>query len=55
MSVNNNELSYNEFKEEVQKDYKLACVSRQMSLLARKDVLGGKAKFGVFGDRNNFV
>ncbi len=50
MSVNNNELSYNEFKEEVQKDYKLACVSRQMSLLARKDVLGGKAKFGVFGD-----
>lgn len=37
-------------KEQVLADYKLAHVSRQMSLLGRKEVLGGKAKFGIFGD-----
>ncbi len=31
-------------------DYKLAVVSRETSLLGRKEVLGGKAKFGIFGD-----
>jgi pyruvate/2-oxoglutarate/acetoin dehydrogenase E1 component/TPP-dependent pyruvate/acetoin dehydrogenase alpha subunit len=31
-------------------DYRLACVSREMSLLGRKEVLTGKAKFGIFGD-----
>ena len=38
------------FKKEVLNDYKIACVSRNMSLLARKEVLGGKATFGIFGD-----
>ncbi len=32
------------------KDYRLACESRQASLLGRKEVLTGKAKFGIFGD-----
>ncbi|CAN5305531.1 alpha-ketoacid dehydrogenase subunit alpha/beta [soil metagenome] len=31
-------------------DYKIACLSRQMSILGRKEVLTGKAKFGIFGD-----
>jgi len=37
-------------KEEVLKDYRLAFESRQASLLGRKEVLTGKAKFGIFGD-----
>lgn len=44
------ELSYEEFKQEVLADYKLACESREASLLGRKEVLTGKAKFGIFGD-----
>ncbi|MEZ0542580.1 alpha-ketoacid dehydrogenase subunit alpha/beta [Fibrella arboris] len=31
-------------------DYQIACESRQVSLLGRKDVMGGRAKFGIFGD-----
>lgn len=31
-------------------DYRLCCISREMSLLGRKEVLTGKAKFGIFGD-----
>jgi len=31
-------------------DYRLACYSREASLLGRKEVLTGKAKFGIFGD-----
>lgn len=38
------------FIEEVVSDYKLACESREASLLGRKEVLTGKAKFGIFGD-----
>ena len=50
MSAEGSELSFAEFKKEVITDYKTACLSRNMSLLARKEVLGGKAKFGIFGD-----
>ncbi|MCT4587982.1 MAG: thiamine pyrophosphate-dependent enzyme [Carboxylicivirga sp.] len=50
MSAERSELSFSEFKKEVITDYKTACLSRNMSLLARKEVLGGKAKFGIFGD-----
>jgi pyruvate/2-oxoglutarate/acetoin dehydrogenase E1 component/TPP-dependent pyruvate/acetoin dehydrogenase alpha subunit len=38
------------FVQEVIADYKLACESREASLLGRKEVLTGKAKFGIFGD-----
>jgi 2-oxoisovalerate dehydrogenase E1 component len=38
------------YKEEVLSDYRIACESRQVSLLGRKEVLTGKAKFGIFGD-----
>src|ERR1044072_8018705 len=43
-------LSYDKFKEEVLDDYRLVCESREASLLGRKEVLTGKAKFGIFGD-----
>ena len=43
-------LSKEEFKQEVLNDYKLANESRQASLMGRKEVLTGKAKFGIFGD-----
>ncbi|MEO6893621.1 MAG: thiamine pyrophosphate-dependent enzyme [Ginsengibacter sp.] len=42
-------LSFEKFKEEVLKDYKMVCESRETSLLSRKEVLTGKAKFGIFG------
>lgn len=43
-------LSFEAFREEVLKDYRIACESREASLLGRKEVLTGKAKFGIFGD-----
>jgi pyruvate/2-oxoglutarate/acetoin dehydrogenase E1 component/TPP-dependent pyruvate/acetoin dehydrogenase alpha subunit len=44
------ELSFEDFKAEVLNDYKIATVSRECSLLGRREVLTGKAKFGIFGD-----
>ncbi|HEX4888642.1 MAG TPA: thiamine pyrophosphate-dependent enzyme [Luteibaculaceae bacterium] len=38
------------FINEILSDFKLACLSREASLLGRKEVLTGKAKFGIFGD-----
>lgn len=43
-------LSFEKFRQEVLHDYRIACISREASLLGRKEVLGGKAKFGIFGD-----
>ena len=43
-------LSFENFKTEVLRDYRIACQSREASLLGRKEVLTGKAKFGIFGD-----
>jgi pyruvate/2-oxoglutarate/acetoin dehydrogenase E1 component/TPP-dependent pyruvate/acetoin dehydrogenase alpha subunit len=43
-------LSFDAFREEVLRDYRVACESREASLLGRKEVLTGKAKFGIFGD-----
>ena len=43
-------LSFDNFRNEVLKDYRVACESRETSLLGRKEVLTGKAKFGIFGD-----
>ena len=44
------EITFSDFKTEVLNDYKIACISRECSLLGRKEVLSGKAKFGIFGD-----
>ncbi|MEO8770592.1 MAG: thiamine pyrophosphate-dependent enzyme [Ferruginibacter sp.] len=43
-------LSFDHFRNEVLKDYRICCESRETSLLGRKEVLTGKAKFGIFGD-----
>jgi TPP-dependent pyruvate/acetoin dehydrogenase alpha subunit len=43
-------ISFDLFRQEVLKDYRLVCESREASLLGRKEVLTGKAKFGIFGD-----
>jgi len=43
-------LSFEEFKKTVMQDFTTACISREASLLGRKEVLTGKAKFGIFGD-----
>ena len=37
-------------REEVLADYEMAFQSRQASLIGRREVLSGKAKFGIFGD-----
>lgn len=44
------EITFEDFKAEVINDYKLAVTSRECSLLGRREVLTGKAKFGIFGD-----
>ena len=43
-------LSYEDFVDEVINDYKIAVTSRECSILGRREVLTGKAKFGIFGD-----
>ena len=43
-------LTFEDFKIEVLNDYTTAIISRECSLLGRKEVLTGKAKFGIFGD-----
>ena len=47
---NKPKLSFEDFKTEVLNDYKIAKISRECSLLGRREVLTGKAKFGIFGD-----
>ena len=44
------QISFDEFKSEIIADYKIAVTSRECSLLGRREVLTGKAKFGIFGD-----
>src|ERR687890_930191 len=43
-------LSFDTFRKEILKDYRVVCESRETSLLGRREVLTGKAKFGIFGD-----
>ncbi|OIQ38578.1 MAG: transketolase [Bacteroidetes bacterium MedPE-SWsnd-G1] len=49
-SKNTEQLSFQQFREEILNDYRIAVLSRECSLLGRKEVLTGKAKFGIFGD-----
>ncbi|HYV90813.1 MAG TPA: thiamine pyrophosphate-dependent enzyme [Chitinophagales bacterium] len=44
------QLTFEEFKRQIMTDYRLAVISREASLVGRKEVLRGKAKFGIFGD-----
>ena len=43
-------LSFEGFRKAVLEDYRFAVISRETSLLGRREVLTGKAKFGIFGD-----
>lgn len=44
------EITFEDFQMEILDDYKIAVTSRECSLLGRREVLTGKAKFGIFGD-----
>ena len=48
--LKNKEISFVDFRDELLSDFRLACESREASLLGRREVLTGKAKFGIFGD-----
>ncbi len=48
--IETQEVSFTEFKNSIIKDYRLGRISREMSYLGRREVLTGKAKFGIFGD-----
>ena len=45
-----NDISFEDFKSQILEDYRIAVLSRTCSLMGRKEVLTGKAKFGIFGD-----
>ncbi|MBT0549754.1 alpha-ketoacid dehydrogenase subunit alpha/beta [Riemerella anatipestifer] len=48
--IESQKVSFEDFKNSILNDYKLGRVSREMSYLGRREVLTGKAKFGIFGD-----
>ena len=50
LQAENDMLSYEGFRATVLEDYRIAMESREASLLGRREVLTGKAKFGIFGD-----
>lgn len=49
-SENELKISFEAFKKKVLEDYRLAVLSRECSLLGRREVFSGKGKFGIFGD-----
>jgi len=49
------DVTFEDFKKEVIADYKLANISRNLSVTGRREVLTGKAKFGIFGDGKEIV
>lgn len=49
-SKTKDEINFEEFKASVKQDYALVVESREASLIGRREVLTGKAKFGIFGD-----
>lgn len=50
VSVNKDRISFEDFRKEALHDFRLAVASREASLIGRREVLTGKAKFGIFGD-----
>jgi pyruvate/2-oxoglutarate/acetoin dehydrogenase E1 component/TPP-dependent pyruvate/acetoin dehydrogenase alpha subunit len=49
-AIQADKMSFEDFKQDVLTDYTIAVQSREASLMGRKEVLTGKAKFGIFGD-----
>jgi len=45
-----NDISFDDFKSQILQDYETAVTSRECSVMGRREVLSGKAKFGIFGD-----
>ena len=50
LSKTQEEINLKEFKEKVINDYRTISLSREVSVMGRRDVLSGKGKFGIFGD-----
>ena len=50
ITLSKKKVNKNDFIKEILNDYKILCISRESSILGRKEVLTGKAKFGIFGD-----
>ena len=50
LKKNKKSISFEEFKDEIINDYRLAYTSRECSIIGRREVLTGKASFGIFGD-----
>ncbi|EFK33606.1 Pyruvate dehydrogenase E1 component subunit beta [Chryseobacterium gleum] len=48
--IETQQISFQDFKNQILGDYRLGRISREMSYLGRREVLTGKAKFGIFGD-----
>ena len=48
--IETQQISFQDFKNSILDDYRLGRISRDMSYLGRREVLTGKAKFGIFGD-----
>ena len=46
----NNEITFQDFREQILRDYSVAVRRRECSVLGRREVLTGTAKFGLFGD-----
>ena len=47
--------TFDDFKKDILNDFYIASLSRQVSILGRKEVLSGKGKFGIFGDGKELV
>ncbi len=48
-TVTTSNISFEEYRNQILRDYKIALISRECSLLGRREVLTGKSKFGIFG------
>ena len=48
--IESQQVSFKDFRNQILEDYKLGRISREMSILGRREVLTGKAKFGIVGD-----
>ncbi len=48
-TVTSSNISFEEYRKQILRDYRIALISRECSLLGRREVLTGKSKFGIFG------
>ena len=48
-TITTSNISFEEYRSQILRDYKIALISRECSMLGRREVLTGKSKFGIFG------